>query len=142
MNLNFDNKAWMLIFIIGFVMVLLTSKCLCNSENFITIEDGNKSSNYTIKLDNQVLVLCDSKNEPLLIGNSKITIDNRIKTISDLKETLDKLSDDKSGIINMSYKNQKRDVSLMLHDFKKRDIKLLNKDILQINNAKFKIIKK
>ena len=34
MNLNFDNKAWMLIFIVGFVVVLLTSKCLCNRDNF------------------------------------------------------------------------------------------------------------
>jgi hypothetical protein len=133
MNLNFDNKAWMLIFIIGFVMVLLTSKCLCNNEKFININDGNKSTNYTIKLDNKVLVLCDSKNEPLLIGNSKITIDNRIKTISDLKETLDK-----SRVLNMSFINNKGTiVSLILYDFKKENISV-NNNIIQINNAKFK----
>lgn len=141
MYLNFDNRAWMFIFIIGFVMVLLTSKCLCNSEKFINIEDGKKVSNYTIKLDTlkmdtKVLVLCDStnKNEPLQIDGSKIIIDTRIKTIKDLKETLDKLT-----TLNMSYTNkQNKNVSLILHDFKKENIKLNNKDIIEINNAKFK----
>lgn len=133
MNLNFDNRVWMLIFIIGFVMVLLTSKCLCSTENFIEIENGKTSSNYTIKLDDNILVLCNSKKEPLKIDGSKITIDNKIKTIQELKDKLNK-----SKTLNMSYKNkQEKDVSLILHNFKKDDIKL-NNDIMEINNVKFK----
>jgi hypothetical protein len=135
MNLNFDNKAWMLIFIVGFVVILLTSKCLCNSENFIEVDDGKIASNYTIKFDKNVFVLCDSKKEPLQIDGSKITItiDNKIKTIQDLKEMLDK-----SKTLNMSFRNNKRkNVSLILHDFNKDNIKS-NNNILEINNAKFK----
>jgi hypothetical protein len=43
MNLNFDNKVWMFIFIIGFIIVVLSSKCLCNSENFgpSSLENNN-----------------------------------------------------------------------------------------------------
>lgn len=135
MNLNFDNKAWMLIFIVGFVVVLLTSKCLCNSENFIKVDDGKNASNYTIKLDRDGLVLCDSNKEPLQIDGSKITItvDSKIKTIQDLKEMLDK-----SKTLNMSFRNnKKKNVSLILHDLNKDNIRL-NNNILEINNVKFK----
>jgi hypothetical protein len=135
-NLKFDNNVWMFIFIVGFVMVLLTSKCLCNNEQFIEIEDGTKPTTFTIKLENGQLLLCDSSNKPLKINGSNIIInENRVKTIADLKTKLDK-----SSILNMFFINNKgTNISLILFNFTKNDISV-NNNIIQIKNAKFKKI--
>ena len=141
MNLNFDNKVWMFIFIIGFIMVVLASKCLCNNENFtsLNLDYGKENNDYVISYDtiNNIYVLSSKsilpKIEPLKIKNDNIIIkiDSKIKSIKELKEKLDK-----SLVLNMSYSNK----SLLLHNFKKDDISLNKDNIIIINNAKFNIL--
>ena len=137
MNLNFDNKAWMLIFIVGFVMVLLTSKCLCNSENFasITLNDGKTNNEYTILYDKTIgFHLGNSKNVPLQIdgNNIIITVTHKIKTIRDLYNIL---SESKTSIM-MTYKNKdKITFPLVLNGIKKIDKNLNNS--ITISSATF-----
>ena len=141
MNLNFDNKVWMFIFIIGFIMVVLASKCLCNNENFtsLNLDYGKENNDYVISYDtiNNIYVLSSKsilpKIEPLKIKNDNIIlkIDSKIKSIKELKEKLDK-----TLVLNMSYSNK----SLLLHNFKKDDISLNKDNIIIINNAKFNIL--
>ena len=135
MNLNFDNKLWLFIFIIGFVMVLLTSKCLCNRDNFASSSENDKIT-YTIFVDkNNKFVLGDSNKAPILINENNIfiTVISKIKNIKDL---YDKLSDSKSSPLNMTYKDKKNKDNLLLLDFLKKDISLSSgKDIITINTA-------
>jgi hypothetical protein len=141
MNLNFDNKVWMFIFIIGFIMVVLASKCLCNNENFtsLNLDYGKENNDYVISYDtiNNIYVLSSKsilpKIEPLKIKNDNIIlkIDSKIKSIKELKEKLEK-----TLVLNMSYSNK----SLLLHNFKKDDISLNKDNIIIINNAKFNIL--
>ena len=135
MNLNFDNKVWMFIFIIGFIMVVLASKCLCNNENFtsLNLDYGKENNDYVISYDtiNNIYVLSSKsilpKIEPLKIKNDNIIlkIDSKIKSIKELKEKLDK-----TLVLNMSYSNK----SLLLHNFKKDDISLNKDNIIIIKN--------
>ena len=122
-------------------MVVLASKCLCNNENFtsLNLDYGKENNDYVISYDtiNNIYVLSSKsilpKIEPLKIKNDNIIIkiDSKIKSIKELKEKLDK-----SLVLNMSYSNK----SLLLHNFKKDDISLNKDNIIIINNAKFNIL--